>query len=422
MFGRGSDSGRVRILFLCQYFPPEMGAPAARTHEHARRWVELGHEVTVVCGLPNHPDGVVPEKYRGTLLYREQIDGVDVLRCWLYTTPNRGVFKRSISFATFMLSGMFFGSFFSGPCDVVVSTSPQMLCGFAGYFVSRLKQRPFVLEVRDLWPQQIIDLGAVRNRLIIGLLQWVEMFMYRRAAAVVTVAPATTDEIAGRGIPREKLFTITNGIDEAFFTPQPRTSWPRERFGWGDKVVVMYIGTHGLSQGLITILQTALMLSARDDIHFVFAGTGAEREMLMEEAQRMGLPNIEFLPMQVKDNMPAFYAAADICLVPLKRRDVFLYNIPSKMFEIMACGRPMIVGALGQARALLEASGAGIAVEPEVAAAYRDAIVKLADDPDLRATMGERGRAHAVGGYSRMQKAREYVACLEQVLQKNPNV
>lgn len=392
-----------------------MGAPAARTYEHARRWVELGHQVTVVCGLPNHPDGIVPEKYRGTLLFREQIDGVDVLRCWLYATPNRGVFKRSIAFTTFMLSGMFFGAFFSGACDVVVATSPQMLCGFAGYFVSRFKRRPFVLEVRDLWPQQIIDLGAVKSGVIIGLLKWVEMFMYRRAAAVVTVAPATTDEIAGRGIPKNKLFTITNGIDEAFFSPRPRTAWPRERYGWGEKIVVMYIGTHGLSQGLITILQTALMLSARDDIHFVFAGTGAEREMLIAEAARMGLSNIDFLPMQVKDDMPEFYAAADICLVPLKRRDVFLYNIPSKMFEIMACARPMIVGALGQARALLEASGAGIAVEPENAAAYRDAIVALADDPALRAACGARGREHAVTEYSRLQKAKDYATCLEQV-------
>lgn len=410
----------MRILFLCQYFPPEMGAPAARTHEHARKWAEMGHEVTVVCGLPNHPDGIVPEKYRGTLLYREKIDGVNVLRCWLYATPNRGVFKRSIAFMTFMFSAMFFGSFFSGPCDVVVATSPQMLCGFAGYFVSRVKRKPFVLEVRDLWPKQIIDLGAVRNPLIIGLLEWVEMFMYRKAAAVVTVAPATTREIAGRGILEAKLFTITNGINEDFFLPMERTAWPRETYHWGEKIVVMYIGTHGLSQGLTTILDTAKMLSARPDIHFVFAGTGADREMLIARMKEMGLPNVEFLRMQEKVDMPAFYAAADICLVPLKRRDVFLFNIPSKMFEIMACGRPMIVGAHGQARELLEASGAGIAVEPEDAGAYRDAILKLADDPALRQECGARGRAHVIAGYSRAQKAADFIACLERATRSTP--
>lgn len=396
-----------------------MGAPAARTHEHARKWAELGHDVTVVCGLPNHPDGIVPEKYRGTMLYRENIDGVNVLRCWLYTTPNRGVFKRSISFMTFMLSAMFFGSFFSPQCDVVVATSPQMLCGFAGYFVSRVKRRPFVLEVRDLWPKQIIDLGAVKNGAIIGLLQWVEEFMYRKAAAIVTVAPATTEEIVSRGFPREKLFTITNGINEDFFCPKGRDTWPREKFGWGDKIVVMYIGTHGLSQGLLTILDTAKLLADRTDIHFVFAGTGAEREMLMERAKEMGLGNTEFLPMQTKYDMPDFYAAADICLVPLKRRDVFLYNIPSKMFEIMACARPMILGALGQARKLLDAAQAGIAVEPENPLAYHDAILALADNPELRARLGQNGREHAVAHYSRAQKARDFITCLETATARN---
>ncbi len=391
-----------------------MGAPAARTHEHARKWAEMGHDVTVVCGLPNHPDGIVPERYRGTLLFREKIDGVNVLRCWLYATPNRGVFKRSISFMTFMLSAMFFGSFFSGKCDVVIATSPQMLCGFAGYFVSRVKRRPFVLEVRDLWPKQIIDLGAVKNPIIIGLLQWVEMFMYRKAAAVVTVAPATTKEIASRGIDPAKLCTITNGINEDFFRPMDRAAWPRENYKWANKIVVMYIGTHGLSQGLLTILDTAKMLSSREDIHFVFAGTGAEREMLIERAKEMGLANTEFLRMQEKVDMPAFYAAADICLVPLKKRDVFLFNIPSKMFEIMACARPMILGALGQARELLEDAGSGIAVEPEDAAAYRDAILRLADDPALRKRLGENGRAHVVAHYSRSQKARDFIVCLDR--------
>lgn len=406
----------MRILFLCQYFPPEMGAPAARTHEHARKWAELGHEVTVVCGLPNHPDGIIPEKYRGTLLYREQIDGVNVLRCWLYATPNRGVFKRSIAFMSFMLSAMFFGSFFAPKCDVVIATSPQMLCGFAGYFVALMKRRPFVLEVRDLWPKQIIDLGAVKSRLIIGLLEWVEIFMYRKAAAIVTVAPASTDEIASRGIPREKIHTVTNGINEDFFRPMERNAWPRENYHWGNKTVVLYIGTHGLSQGLITILEAAHMLAQRDDIHFVFAGTGAEREMLIARAKEMGLPNVEFLPMQKKDDMPAFYAAADICLVPLKRRDYFLYNIPSKMFEIMACARPMILGAHGQARQLLHEAGAGLAVEPEDPSAYRDAIVQLAANPTLRAELGENGRSHVVAHFSRSQKARDLLSCLEQAV------
>lgn len=393
-----------------------MGAPAARTFEHARHWARLGHDVTVVCGLPNHPDGVVPDKYRGTLLYREEIEGVRVLRCWLYATPNRGVFKRSIAFLTFMTTSTIVASFFAPRCDVVAATSPQMLCGLAGYVVSLFKRRPFVLEVRDLWPKQIIDLGVVRSRVIIGLLTWLETFLYRRAKAVVTVAEATRQEIIARGFAPEKVYTITNGILEDFFAPQERMTPLRVEREWtADQTVVMYIGTHGLSQGLVTILDTAEMLLDRKDIRFVFAGVGADREKLIHAARQRKLTNMEFLPMQDKESMPAFYASADICLVPLKRRDVFLYNIPSKMFEIMACGRPMILGVLGQAKALLEAADAGLCVEPEDAAAYRDAIVRLAEDPGLRQRLGENGRRHVVAHYGRNRKAEDFVTCFQNV-------
>ena len=408
----------MRILFLCQYFPPEMGAPAARTFEHARQWVKSGHSVTVVCGKPNHPDGVIPPKYRGSLLYRESIEGVDVLRCWLYATPNRGVFKRSISFLTFMLSAMFFGSFFSGRCDVVVATSPQLLCGLAGFVVSLLKRRPFVFEVRDLWPKQIIDLGAVKNPLVIGLLSWAELFLYSRAKAVVTVAPATRDEIAARGIPQEKLFTVTNGINERFFTPQDRHTAIRETFGWGEDIVVMYIGTHGLSQGLTTIVGVAEALKERTGLHFVFVGQGAEREMLMEQAHMKKLVNVQFLPMQSKEKMPEFYASADICLVPLKKRDYFLYNIPSKMFEIMACARPIVLGVKGQALELLQEAQAGIPVEPEDAQSYVDAILRLADDAALRAKLGSNGREYVLRHYTRKVKAEDYARYLTRIVNK----
>ncbi len=408
----------MRILFLCQYFPPESNAPAARTHEHARHWVQAGHAVTVVCGLPNHPTGEVPPEYRGRLLYRECLDGIEVLRCWLYAAPNQGVFRRSLCFITFMISAIITGAFFSGQCDVVVATSPQMLCGIAGYVVSLLKRRPFVLEVRDLWPKQIIDLGAIRNPAAIALLSWLERFMYRRARAVVTVAPATRDHIAARGIPPEKIHVITNGIDETFFAPRDPMTPLRVEHGWHDRVIVMYVGTHGMSQGLVTILEAAERLRGHDRILFVFAGSGAEREALIARAKQMGLDNVIFLPMQPRERMPECYATADICLVPLRDLEVFRFNIPSKMFEIMACSRPIILGARGQAQAVLEATGAGIVVEPENARAFADAIVRLAEDPALRREYGERGRAAAVAAYSRRARAAEYILCMEHVLRQ----
>lgn len=409
----------MRILFLCQYFPPESNAPASRTFEHARHWVRMGHEVTVVCGLPNHPDGIIPEKYRGTVLYREEMDGIRVLRCWLYVTPNRGVIRRSLSFFSFMLSALFFGAFFTGRCDVVAATSPQMLCALAGYVVSWIKRRPFVLEIRDLWPKQIIELGAVTRPLIIGMLSQIELFMYRRACAIVTVAGATRELIHERGIPLEKIHTITNGIDEDFFRPMDRMTPMRKAYGWDNKNIVMYIGTHGMSQGLETILDTAQLLANRPEIHFVFAGSGAERDALIARARQLNLPNIQFLPMQPKELMPECYATADICLVPLKKRDVFLYNIPSKMFEIMACARPIVLGVEGQAKRLLEEAESGLAVEPENPHAFAEAILRLTEDENLRQRLEENGRRHVVALYTRKQNAYRYIDCFNTLLRQS---
>lgn len=405
----------MRILFFCQYFTPEVGAPAARTHEHARRWVASGHDVTVVCGIPNHPDGIVAPGYTNKWIYRETLDGITVLRCWFFIAPNKDVFKRCISFLSFMCSSLFVGIVATGKCDVVIGTTPQMLCALGGYAVSRLKRRPFVLEVRDLWPKHIIDLGTITNPFVINNLRRLEMFLYRRSQAIVAVAEATRRHIEARGIPPEKLFTITNGIDEEFFIPKLKSDI-RTNHGWSEKFVVLYIGTHGLSQGLETILDTAELLAEEPRYHFVFAGSGAEWESLRENARKRDLVNVEFLPSQPKSAMPDFYAAADVCLVPLKKRDVFRYNIPSKMFEIMACGRPIILGAEGQAREFLEEARAGIAVEPENAADYRDAICHLAQEPALGQAFGQQGRAHVLAQYTRNSKADEFLACLKKVL------
>ncbi len=411
----------MRILFFCQYFSPEMGAPAARTHEHARRWVARGHEVTVLCGLPNHPYGIVPDAYRGRWLYRENIDGINVLRCWFFVAPNTGVFKRCVSFLSFMMSSIFFGITATKKCDVVIGTTPQMLCALGGYVVSRFKRRPFILEVRDLWPKHIIDLGTITNPLIIRGLKRLEIFLYRRSKAIIAVAEASRKHIEDHGVPTEKLFTITNGIDETFFVPKPKNGL-RVKFGWSEKFVVLYIGTHGLSQGLETILDTAALLADEARYHFVFVGSGAEWESLYDEAEARGLVNTAFLPYQEKATMPDFYAAADACLVPLKKRDVFRYNIPSKMFEIMACARPMILGATGQAQQVLEEARAGIAVDPENPKSYRDAIVRLAEHPDEAATFGKNARAHVVAHYTRNDKADAFLACIEATLNLSADV
>ena len=414
---RGAGTGFVRILFICQYFPPEPGAPAARTHEHARAWARLGHAVTVVCGVPHYPEGVVPPAYRGRLLTREQMDGVTVLRCWMFAAKNRGVVLRSLSFLSFMLSSTVVAAFFAGPADVIAATSPQLLCGVSGWIAALRRRCPFIFEVRDLWPRQIVDLGVITSPLLIAPLRFLEKFLYRRAAAVVAVAPASRDALIADGVSADRVHCIPNGIELDFFRPLPRMNAVRERHGWDENTfVVLYIGAHGLSQGLETVLDAARLLADRPDIRFVFAGGGARRDALIDRAGEMGLDKVSFLSARPKAEMPEYYAAADVCLVPLLKREVFETNIPSKMFEIMACARPMILGAGGQARALLEEAGAGIAVPPENPDALADAILSLKENPGKGRAYGEAGRAHAERHCNRADRAQEYVALFGSVV------
>jgi colanic acid biosynthesis glycosyl transferase WcaI len=405
----------MKILFLCQYFPPEPGAPAARTHEHSREWVRQGHDVTVICGLPNHPDGEVPRAYRQKFLYDEVYDDVRVLRCWFYITPNRGRIRRSISFLSFMMASLFWGVLRGGRADVVVATSPQLLVGAAGYLLSRIKRCPFVFEVRDLWPDQIVDLGVIRNERIIEMLRKVEAFLYEKADALITVAEGARQKLIERGVPAEKIHTITNAIALDVFRPQDRTGTMRHRYGWGENFLVMYIGTHGMSQGLETVVEAAEKLKDSAAIRFVFVGAGAERELLIALAQHKELNNIEFIPAQPRADMPDFYAAADVCLVPLKKRDVFLTNIPSKMFEIMACARPVLLGAEGQAKALLDAAGAGVAFTPEDPDALAAAVLKLHTDPEQCRIYGENGRRYVEQHCNRALKARQMLELITDI-------
>ena len=406
----------MKILFLCQYFPPEPGAPAARTHEHAKEWVRMGHEVTVVCGIPNHPDGEVPLNYRHNFVYEEVLDDIRVLRCWFLVAANAGRVRRSVAFISFMLAALYWSVVKGGRADVVMATSPQLLCGLSGYGVALVKRALFVFEVRDLWPRQIIDLGVLRNPWLIALLRGVERFLYRKASVIITVAEAARRELVQSGVPPEKIHTITNAIALDVFTPQPRLGAMRYRYGWGERNLVMYIGTHGLSQGLETVLAAARELEDREYLHFVFVGSGAERESLIKTAEKDGLKNVEFIPNQPRPDMPEFYAAADICLVPLKQREVFLTNIPSKMFEIMACARPIILGVEGQGREILEAAGAGVAVPPEDPHALAEAIRALADDPEARRRYGENGRRYVEKASNRAEKARELIDIVQRAL------
>jgi glycosyltransferase involved in cell wall biosynthesis len=403
----------MRILLLTQYYPPEFGAAAARNSEHARFWVEAGHQVEVCTGFPNYPTGIIPKEYSGRFHVLEDTDGVRVHRSWLYATPNRAVWRRALASLTFMLSAFLICLFYVRKPDVVVASSGPFFVGPLGWLVSVFKRVPMVFEVRDILPQQAVDVGMIKNPLVIRILTATEEFLYRQAIRVVPVAEASRVSLAERGVPENKLCTIENGIRDDFFIPAERDNAIRAEYGWGDRFIALYIGVHGVSQGLDTIIEAAALAP---DLLFVFVGDGAVKPVLESMVQERNLANVVFLSAQPKERMPGFYAASNACLVPLKKGDYFKINIPSKLFEIMACARPIVLGAEGQARAVVEAAGAGLCVEPENAEEYAAALRRLKNETDFADSLGASGRTWVCEHFTRKAKAHRYLNMLKNAL------
>jgi glycosyltransferase involved in cell wall biosynthesis len=407
----------VNILYVSQYFPPEMGAPAARVSELSAHWVKAGHTVTVLTGFPNHPTGVVPPTYRWKLwrlVWVETNDGIKIVRTWLLPFPNRGRVRRTLNYVSFFLSACLTGSFLHRP-DVVIATSPQLLVGLAGRWIARRKHAPFVFEVRDLWPESLIAVGLSHSGSWFNhLLRRIADFLYRKCDLVVLVSPAFKDFLVDQySVEAAKIVVVENGVETDLFTPVGI----RATLGTQGKFVVAYIGTIGMAHGIETMIQAALELRTKlPDTVFLIVGEGAGKERLTSLAAEHQLRNLMILPQQPREKIPEIIRASDVCLVLLKKSDVFKTVLPSKMFELMACGRPVILGVEGQASTVLLDSGGGICIEPGNAAALAGAICLLHDDGALRQKLGSAGREYVVKKFSRGQKAAAYIQVLEKLL------
>ena len=406
----------MRITLLCQYFPPEMGAPSARTYEHARHWASLGHEVTVVTGFPNHPTGVIRPEYRGYFIKREQTDGIDVLRTWVYVAANKGFTKRVLNFLSFFLSSFILAALKTGRTDVVIGTSPQFFCAVSAFLLSRIKRVPFVFEVRDIWPQSAVELGALSNPLIIRALRAIELFLYRRAALIVAVADSTRQYLLDKGMAAGKIAVIPNGIDAKFLMAAAVPREVRAELGLEGKFMVSYIGTHGMSHALETVLSAAQVLGSDDSIHFLFVGEGAEKEKLERLAGELQLRNVTFLGQQPRETLLAFYRASDVSLVPLKKLPIFTKVLPSKLFELMGAGCAIVCSVEGEAASLVERAEAGLCIQPEHIEQLVDAIRRLRSAPELVARFGANGRRFVTAHYLRSTLAERYLEALSKVV------
>ena len=407
---------RLKILYISHYFPPEVNAPAVRVSELAKHWSESGHDVTVLTGFPNHPTGVVPIEYKGVLKAKEKHGRIRVIRTYLYAAANKGFVKRILNYLSFMLSAIVLGTPSVGKPDIIVATSPQFFVAVAGYFISRIKRCKFIFEVRDLWPEEIVAVGAIKNSFVINMLEAIEMFLYRKADMVVAVAQGTIDTLVKRGISAEKLALIPNGVDISHFQNTNGSSSVRKKLKIDDKFVVSYVGTHGLAHRLDTVLDAASKLKNNNRIQFLFVGDGAEKKRLVERSIREKLDNVLFHDQIDRTRISDFYAATDLFLVPLRKADLFTRNIPSKIYEIMAARKPMLIATNGESRRLVESAGAGIGITPEDSDALVANIKRLLNDEKLRHQMGQSGYAFALANASRKRLADDYLWLLYAVV------
>ncbi|HEV2424113.1 MAG TPA: glycosyltransferase family 4 protein [Terriglobia bacterium] len=419
----------MRILFITQYFPPETGAPQNRISDLALRLSKSGHSVTILTAFPNYPEGRVAGAYRRRLRMIDLWCGLRVVRTWIYATPSKGFIPRLCNYFSFVLSSMILGARAAGGQDVLIVESPPLFLGLAGLVISRIKRARLVFNVSDLWPESAVALGVIRNRALIRFAGRLERFIYEHSDLISGQTRGIISSIGAR-VSQRPLYLLTNGVAaERFPTAADRFRKDvllRLEPALRDKLIVGYAGLHGLAQGLETVLEAARLLRDRDHIAFVLIGDGVEKPRLKEMAGNLDLTNVFFLDSQPRERMPGILAGFDAALIPLKRLDLFKGALPSKMFEAMAAGLPLLVMIDGEARALMETAEAGVYVEPGNPQALAQAVTALAADPDRGRQLGGNGRRFVRRHFDRAIIARRFehalltLCCADRDIEETP--
>ena len=401
----------MHVLLIHQVFVSPREAGGTRHFEFARYALQRGHRFTIVASNLSYLTGSQVVARKG-LVIAQEIEGVHVLRAYTYPSLHRSFIWRIVSFLSFMLTSVL-AALRAGRVDLVMGTSPPIFQALSAWFVAFLRRRPFLLEVRDLWPAFAIDIGILRNPLLIQLSRWLESFLYSQATHIVVNSPAYRDYLTKKGVAAAKITLIPNGVDPAMFDPQADGSELRQQWGLDGKFVVTYAGALGLANDIPTILRAADHLRDQNSIHFLLVGDGKERANLEVLATKLNLPNVTFLGARPKSEIPGILAASDACLATLQDIPMFRTTYPNKVFDYMAAGRPTVLAIDGVIRQVVEDAGAGVFVPPGDDAALAGAIAQLADNPEAARVMGERGRARVVERFNRAGQAEVFMHLLE---------
>jgi glycosyltransferase involved in cell wall biosynthesis len=409
----------MHILFLTDNFPPEVNAPASRTFEHCREWVRAGHQVSVVTCAPNFPKGKVFDGYRNRLWQSEVMDGIRVIRVWTYITANEGFVRRILDYLSFMVSGAMAGLCLSR-VDVVVGTSPQFFTACAAWMVGRLKRVPWIFELRDIWPESIKAVGAMQDSLAIRWLEQQEMFLYRQANRIVALTHAFKQTLVHRGVDDDKIVVVTNGVDFSNFAPQPKDPTLLKELGLEGKFVAGYIGTHGMAHALETLLDAAALLKRAtrgQDVRLLFLGDGARKADLVASARARGLDNVLFLDSVPRAQVARYWSLLDVSVIHLRKTELFGTVIPSKLFECMGMGVPVLHGVAGESAEIVLSEQVGEVFESENAQQLVEGLLRMRDEPARYQAFRQNG-LKAARRYDRKHLAMQMLQVIRNLVRK----
>ena len=407
-----------RLLYITQYYASSDQPGASRHYQHIRSLMADGYQVTLITSYVKNRLRVIPPEYRNVKIAREQDGGLTIFKTYAYPNYGYDIRTRMLNYLTFMLYAISAG-LRAPACDVILASSPSLFVGVVGYVLSRLRRVPFVLEVRDLWPETAIVMGALRHPVPIKMGYWLANFLYGRADRIVAVTQGIKTGIAEAGIRESKIVLIPNGVDDDLFATLSREKGQRVRqeFGWGDRFVALYAGTLARSDGLEAIVHAAAALLDYEDLQIVFLGDGEVKPTLIALAEQFHLSNVSFIPSQPKCRIPEFITAADACLMPVKNDEFFRMHLPNKLFDYMAGARPVIASVPpGEAQSMVEEANAGLIIPPEDEFNLAAALLELRDNPEMRRGYGENGRRYVLKHYLRSRLVERLITTLDSVL------
>ena len=394
------NPNKIKILVVSQYFPPETGAAASRMGDLTKYLSENGYDVIVLTEIPNYPEGKFAEGYKVGFLNHDKYGDIKVFRSFVIPTRRRNLIERVLFYGSYFV-GTIFNSFKMPKTDIVLGTSPSLLTGVAAWFISAIKGAKFVLDVRDLWPESVVSLKQMKQGLALSLLRSIEKFIYNRADLICLAVPGFREHIDSVLLSKPEYVDLINGAPDDFFSEHYEHIDIEEATDLLNKFVVFFSGNHGIAQSMETLIEAANRLKEETKIHFLLVGNGIVKPKLKRLANEMNLNNITFLSSKPRELMPSLIKVASVCIVPLKEIPLFKHAIPSKMFEYLACGKPVILSVAGEASKILKESGGGITIDPENVDALVESIKFFKNNPEKINEYGANGKIYIKKNYKK---------------------